>query len=158
VVAGRIHGENAAIAPRRPSDCPYFAPHQFPLRRTKSAASRNGLRLRQFVPGKTRKAPPRSIAMSDPRYTDPRYDTRLSDSVNRYDNSVGGTWGWIAGVVVIAVIALFLIIGGSHINTASNNAPVTTGSVHQTTPPSTTGQGPATKFPTAPVPAGKATQ
>jgi hypothetical protein len=97
--------------------------------------------------------------MSDPRYTDPRYsDPRLSDPVNRYDNSVGGMWGWIAGIAVIAVIALFLIVGGTHVNTASNNAPVTTGSVHQTTPPSTTGQGAATKFPAAPAPASKGTQ
>ena len=61
--------------------------------------------------------------MSDPRYTDPRYsDPRLSDPVLRHDESVGGVWGWIAGLAVIALVAFLLIAGwNSNSTTASNN-------------------------------------
>ena len=52
--------------------------------------------------------------MSDPRYTDPRYSqSQLSDPVGRRSDNAGGTWGWIAGIVVIALIAIFLIAGGN---------------------------------------------
>jgi hypothetical protein len=136
-----------------------LAPHQFLLRRTKSIEALERTQPATVCSRQDTQSTTRSIAMSDPRYTDPRYSNpRLSDPVNRYDNSVGGMWGWIAGIAVIAVIALFLIVGGTHVNTASNKAPVTTGSIHQTTPPTTTGQGPATKFPAAPAPASKGTQ
>jgi len=98
--------------------------------------------------------------MSDPRYTDPRYsDPRMSDPVNRYDKSVGGMWGWIAGIVVVALIAFFLIAGGHNVNqntATSGPAPTTTGST--STAPSTTGQGPASHFPAKPAPASKGTQ
>jgi hypothetical protein len=98
--------------------------------------------------------------MSDPRYTDPRYgDSRMSDPVSRYDNSVGGVWGWIAGIGVVALIAFFLIAGGHSVNrnTASNGpSPTITGSTH--TAPTTTGQGPSTHFPENPAPASKTTQ
>jgi len=83
--------------------------------------------------------------MSDPRYTDPRYtDSRLSDPVGRRDDSVGGTWGWVAGIVVIALIAFFLIAGGKGVNNnaASNNSPPAAASRMPSGPaPSTTGMG-----------------
>ena len=53
--------------------------------------------------------------MSDPRYTDPRYGNSLSDPVSRRSD-VGGTWGWVAGIVVIALIAVFLIAGGQRLD------------------------------------------
>ena len=63
--------------------------------------------------------------MSDPRYTDPR----LSDPVLRRDESVGGPWGWVAGLAVLVLIAFLVIVGAnSNTNTANNNAaPATTG-------------------------------
>ena len=86
--------------------------------------------------------------MSDPRYTDPR----LSDPVLRRDEAVGGTWGWIAGLAVVALIA-FLVIAGSNSNTASNNpSPATTGSAtRQISPPATTGSGSTSPQPMTPV-------
>ena len=96
--------------------------------------------------------------MSDPRYTDPR----MSDPVNRYDNSIGGMWGWIAGIVVVALVAFFLIAGGHSVdkNTASNGPPAaTTGSVGGTrSAPTTTGQGSTSPLPARPAPASKSTQ
>ena len=87
--------------------------------------------------------------MSDPRYTDPR----LSDPVLRRDEPVGGTWGWIAGIAVVALIA-FLVVAGwnSNSNTASNSAsPAATGSVtRHTSPPTTTGSGALSPKPLAP--------
>ena len=69
--------------------------------------------------------------MTDPRFTDPRSsDPRLSDPVIRRDESVGGMWGWIAGVAVLLLIG-FLIVAGWNNNgsTASNgSSPVTTSS------------------------------
>ena len=50
--------------------------------------------------------------MTDPRFTDPHTsDPRLSDPVIRRDESVGGMWGWIAGVAVLLLIG-FLIVAG----------------------------------------------
>jgi len=93
--------------------------------------------------------------MSDPRYTDPRSEQRLSDPVGRRDD-VGGPWGWIAGLVVIALIAFFLIAGGKGVNdnSASNVPPAsTTGSapMRNVTPgPSTTGMGAPSQYPAQP--------
>lgn len=101
--------------------------------------------------------------MSDPRFTDPRYsDARSSDPVLRRDESVGGVWGWIAGLAVLALIAFVVIAGwnSSGDNTASNNPPpMTTGSapsgapMRNVTPPSTTGSGSTSPAPMAPSPA-----
>jgi len=61
--------------------------------------------------------------------TDPRYDPRLSDPVNRRPDSVGGMWSWIAGVAVLVLIAIILIAGwNSTSRTASNGPSATTGS------------------------------
>lgn len=86
--------------------------------------------------------------MSDPRYTDPRYSgSRWSDPGGRSSDNASGTWGWIAGIVVLALIALFLIVGGKGVkdNTASNNPPTpgSTGSaaMPRGPAPSTTGMG-----------------
>lgn len=95
--------------------------------------------------------------MSDPRYTDPRYgNSPLSDPVNRRRDS-GGTWGWIAGLVVIALIAIFLIAGGHGVN--NNTATLPPGAPGSTAPQTTTGMGGPGQFPThAPaVPANPAT-
>ena len=88
--------------------------------------------------------------MTDPRFTDPRNDPLL-----RRDDSVGGTWGWIAGLAVLALIAFVLIAGwNSNPNTASNapgTAPMTTGSSPMRPIPSTT-TGAGTTSPMAPAP------
>jgi len=89
--------------------------------------------------------------MNDPRYTDPR----LIDPVLRHDEPVGGKWGWIAGIAVVALIAVLVIAGvNSHSNTASNNAsPATTGSaMRPMSPPSTTGSGSTSPRPLMPAP------
>lgn len=90
--------------------------------------------------------------MSDPRYTDPRF----SDPALRRDENVGGMWGWIAGLAVLALIAFVLVAGwnSNGSNTASNNpSPVTTGSapVRNAAPPSTTGSGTMAPQPAAPM-------
>jgi hypothetical protein len=97
--------------------------------------------------------------MSDPLNTEPRYSySKFSDSVGRRENNVAGTWGWIAGIAVIAVIAIFLIAGGKSVsdNTASNTPPAsTTGSapVRNVTPgPGTTGMGTPLQPRTTPAP------
>jgi hypothetical protein len=92
------------------------------------------------------------IAMSDPRYTDPR----LSDPVLRRDEGVGGTWGWIAGLAVLALVA-FLVIAGwnSNPNTANDNSPpATTGTATRNISPpgSTTGSGATSPQPLTPAP------
>ena len=92
--------------------------------------------------------------MTDPRYTDPR----LSDPVLRSDEPVGGTWGWIAGIAVVALIA-FLVIAGlnGNSNIASNgSAPATTGSTTGMSPSSTTGSGATSPRPLMPMPASPA--
>jgi hypothetical protein len=88
--------------------------------------------------------------MSDPRYTDP-----LTDPVLRRDESVGGAWGWIAGLAVLALIAFVLIAGwNSNPNTASNGpSPATTGSAPtRMSPPTTTGSGSTSPMAPAPAP------
>jgi hypothetical protein len=83
--------------------------------------------------------------MTDPRYTDPRYNNPLSDPVSRRSDSVGGTWGWIAGLVVIALIAIFLIAGGHGVKDNTANLPP--GAPGSTAPSSTTGMGGPSQFP-----------
>jgi hypothetical protein len=107
--------------------------------------------------------------MSDPRFTDPRFnDPRLNEPVLRRGESVGGVWGWIAGLAVLALIAFVIIAGwNSNTNTANNGAgnspPMTTGSsapTHSATPPSTTGSGATSPaaHPLSPPPAKSGTQ
>jgi hypothetical protein len=86
--------------------------------------------------------------MSDPRYTDPRYNNPLSDPVGRRNDNVGGTWGWIAGIVVIALIAVFLIAGSHGVNNNTANLPPgAPGSTVPAHPSTTTGMGGPTQFP-----------
>ena len=92
--------------------------------------------------------------MSDPRYTDPR----LSDPVIRRDQSVGGVWGWIAGLAVVALIAFVVIAGwnsnGTTASNSPNSSPVATGSPPvRTGPPTTTGSGTTSPQPMPPQPA-----
>jgi hypothetical protein len=94
--------------------------------------------------------------MSDPVYNNPRYsDPRLSDPVLRHDESVGGVWGWIAGLAVIALVAFLLIAGwNSNSNTATSNPAASSSAMRQISPPSTTGQGSGTlPRPVTPAPA-----
>ena len=89
---------------------------------------------------------------TDPRYSDPR----LSDPVLRRDEGVGGTWGWIAGLAVLALIGFLMVAGwNSNGNVASNNSPATTGSTapRNISPPSTTGSGSTSPQPMMPAPA-----
>jgi hypothetical protein len=99
----------------------------------------------------------RRIAMTDPRFTDPR----LSDPVLPRDEAIGGMWGWIAGIAVVALIA-FLVIAGHNRNPSSasnNSAPVTTGSApRDVSPPSTTGLGSSSPQPVLPTPNRSGTQ
>jgi hypothetical protein len=91
--------------------------------------------------------------------SDPRFDPRLSDPVERRPDTSGGMWGWIAGIAVVVLIAIILIAGwNSNKNTASNAPAVTTGSAPMSSPmspPSTTGSAPSSSpmAPTAPPPA-----
>lgn len=93
--------------------------------------------------------------------SDPRFDQRLSDPVERRPDTSGGMWGWIAGIAVVVLIAIILIAGwNSNPNTASNAPSATTGSASAPmsspmTPPSTTGSAPrsAPLTPSAPSPA-----
>jgi len=89
--------------------------------------------------------------MTDPRFTDPPQDPLL-----RRDNTASGTWGWIAGLAVLALIAFVLIAGwNSNPNTASNSpgvAPMTTGSA-PISPSRSTTTGSGTTSPMAPSPA-----
>jgi len=85
--------------------------------------------------------------MSDPLYTKPRYsESQFSEPVGRRSDSVGGTWGWVAGIAVIVLIALFLIAGSHGINTNTANLPA--GAPGSTAPQSTTtGMGGPSQFP-----------
>ncbi|MBI3704704.1 MAG: hypothetical protein HY244_12880 [Rhizobiales bacterium] len=92
--------------------------------------------------------------MTDPRNTDPR----LNDPVLRDDANIGNTWGLIAGISLLALIALVVIAGwNSDRQTASNNpsAPISTGSAppRSAMPPSTTGSGATSPQPATPAPA-----
>ena len=61
--------------------------------------------------------------MSDPRFTDPHF----SDPVLRRDDSVGGMWGWIAGLAVLALVAFIVIAGwNSDKSTGGQSAALTT--------------------------------
>ena len=91
--------------------------------------------------------------------SDPRYEERLSDPVNRRPDTDGGMWGWIAGIAVVVLIAIILIAGwNSNKNTASNapSPAATTGSATApiSPPRSTTGSGPSASpmTPSAPSP------
>ena len=87
--------------------------------------------------------------MSDPYFTDPHdHEPRWGDP---YDTSSGGIWSWVAGIVVVAMISFFLIVGGERINqnTASNTlAPIGTRSpTENATQQGTTGMGSPQQFP-----------
>ena len=99
--------------------------------------------------------------MSDPRFTDQRYtdprqtDPNLIQPAPLRNESVGGVWGWVAGLAVVALIAFVVIAGWNNsTNTATGpgaSAPITTGTgpaVRDVTP-STTGSGAAS--PSAPM-------
>ena len=99
--------------------------------------------------------------MSDPRFTDPRPTDPRLDPVLRQNERVGGMWGWVAGLAVLALIAFILIAGwNSNSNTASNSSPpatIGTAPMRDVTPQGTTGSGatspqPATPSPMAPAP------
>jgi hypothetical protein len=95
--------------------------------------------------------------MSDPRWTDPRYNDPPADPMLRRYESVGGVWGWIAGLAVLALIAFMIVAGwNNNSNTANSATPsVITGSAPPTgMAPSTTGSGGMIPpQPTAPTPA-----
>src|SRR5690242_19601740 len=91
--------------------------------------------------------------MTDPRYIDPNRDPHFSDPVLRRDSRVDRTWGWIAGIAVVVLIAFIVIAGwNSNTNTASTTSPTTTGSATHNAPPPATRPGPAPMAPTAPSP------
>lgn len=89
--------------------------------------------------------------MTDPRFTDPRFDDRYTPPAPLRNENAGGVWGWIAGLAVVALIAFVIVAGWNSATTdsASNSpaatpAPVTTGSgapIRNVMPPSTTGSG-----------------
>jgi hypothetical protein len=93
--------------------------------------------------------------------SDPRFDQRLSDPVERRPDTSGGMWGWIAGIAVVVLIAIILIAGwNSNPTTASNTPSTTTGSAPMSspmsprpaTPPSTTGSAPSSAPMSTPAP------
>ncbi len=103
---------------------------------------------------------------TDPRLNDPRNDPNVIQTAPLRDESTGGVWGWVAGLVVVALIAFVVLAGWNNASdtTASNPTPVATGNapVRNVTPPNTTGSGstspltnPATPSvpPAAPAPA-----
>jgi hypothetical protein len=84
--------------------------------------------------------------MTDPRNTDPRYDDPYPGP-NLNDRSGGSTWAWIAGIIVVVLVAFLLAaIWNGNPQTASRAPTVTTGmgttAMHPTPPPATTGQSP----------------
>ncbi len=78
--------------------------------------------------------------------TDPRNDPRLSDPVTRRPDSVGGMWGWIAGIAVLVLIAIILIAGWNSPTNTAVNAPQPAGTVGSgTSSPTATPTKPAPK-------------
>ncbi len=68
--------------------------------------------------------------------------------MNRRSDDVGGTWGWVAGIVVIALIAVFLIAGGHGLkNDTASLPPGAPGSTAPAHPSTTTGMGSPVQFP-----------
>ncbi len=62
--------------------------------------------------------------MSDPRWSDPRYNDPPLDPILRRNESVGGVWGWIAGLAVLGLIAFMIVAGwNGNSNTANDNTP-----------------------------------
>ena len=103
--------------------------------------------------------------MSDPRFTDQRFDDpRQTQPVLRRGDSVGGVWGWIAGLAVVALLAFIVIAGwnngttNSANNGVNNNPPITTGAATRADPPSTTGSGATSPSPMSPLPSKNGTQ
>lgn len=92
--------------------------------------------------------------MTDPRYTDPRYYDPPADTGLRRDRSGASMWGWIAGLVVVVLIAFILIAGWNGNTRTAGNGPHSTvgsGTMTQPVPPqTTTGRGGATVAPSAP--------
>ena len=92
--------------------------------------------------------------MTDPRYTDPRNDPVLRDDAN-----IGGTWGWIAGLAILALIAFVVVAGWNSDRQTANSdpaAPISTGSAPpRAMPPSTTGSGATSPQPATPAPANR---
>jgi len=92
-------------------------------------------------------------AMTDPRFTDPRYsDPQLSDPVIRRDESVGGMWGWIAGVAVLLLIGFLIVAGWNNNSNTARSGSSPTATSRTATPPSTTGSGSASPKPFTPAP------
>ena len=100
--------------------------------------------------------------MTDPRFTDERYsDPRLSDPVIRRDESVGGMWGWIAGVAVLLLVGFLIVAGWNNNSTTASTglSPATTSNAPaRTGTPSTTGSGLTSPQPFAPAPPKGGTQ
>lgn len=91
--------------------------------------------------------------MSDPRFTDPHYsDDRFSQPVLRRNEGVGGIWGWVVGLAVVALIAFIVAAGwhGDGTNTASTGkGPSATAAIPHSAP-STTGSGATSPQPVKP--------
>lgn len=81
--------------------------------------------------------------MSDPQFDQRNSDPRFSDQVQRYDD-VGSNspWSWIAGLGVLALIIVFLVVGGKNANQqAANNSGSPAATSGLSAPRSTTGMG-----------------
>ncbi len=89
--------------------------------------------------------------------TDPRHDPWPNDPATPRPDSVGGLWGWIAGITVLALIAIILIAGwntDTHVAAtqpaatgASAIAPVPKAPLANAPHPSTTGAAPSSSAP-----------
>lgn len=65
--------------------------------------------------------------MIDPRYTDPRLTGNGTPKPVR-DENTGSTWGWIAGLAVVALIAFVVIAGWSNERGSGKPMPISLGS------------------------------